>query len=104
MSPRTGLGTHVWIRWSIFSLLIVASTLYFPFTVIDTTVVFSGTVSGPSRPISPSSHRHAAFGLAPGIIAALRKPCGLRYNSTGHISAISGGTAVGLPAGPSMYQ
>jgi hypothetical protein len=56
----------------------VASTRYFPLTVIETTVTLSGTVSGPSRPISPSSHRQTAFGLAFGAAAALRKPCGLR--------------------------
>ncbi len=67
MSPSTGSGTQVWIRWSMFSELIVASTRYFPSTVIETMVIFSGVVVGPSRPISPSSQRHVARGFAPGI-------------------------------------
>jgi hypothetical protein len=35
--------------------------------VIETTVIFSGTVVAPSRPDSPSSHRHTARGFAPGF-------------------------------------
>ena len=57
-----------------FSLLIVASTRYFPSNGDRDDRDLSGVVVGPSRPISPSSHRQMALGLAPGIIAAFRKP------------------------------
>jgi hypothetical protein len=69
---------------------------------METTVIFSGDVVAPSRPISPSSHRQTARGLAPGIIAALRKPWGVSHMSSCHRSASSGRAATaGLP-GPSM--
>jgi len=49
---------------------------------------FSGMVSAPSRPISPNSQRHAALGFAPGICAALRKPCGFNTTQPPYLSNI----------------
>jgi hypothetical protein len=86
------------------ALLMVASTRYFPSTVIATTVTFSGLVVGPSRPISPSSHRQVATGFAPGSIAALRKPCGFSHMSSCQSSASSGGAGMGAAPGPSTDQ
>ena len=90
------------MRWSKFSPLIVASILNPPGAVICTTYTFSGIVVGPSRPISPSSQRQVAIGFAPGICAALRKPCGFIQSSTGKMSATSGSFRTGGPSAPSM--
>ena len=84
-----------------FCLLMVASTRYFPITMIDTTVTFSGATSGRSRPISPSSHRQNALGFAPGIIAAFRNPCGLIHMSSCQSSPSSGREAIGSVPVPS---
>src|SRR5258705_358064 len=51
------------MRWSMCSLLIVASIFHPPGAVICTTLVISGITVGPSRPISPSSQRHVALGF-----------------------------------------
>ena len=76
---------------------------YLP-NVIDTTCTLSGTVVGPSRPISPSSHRHTAFGLAPGSRAALRNPCGFIQISSWPIETSSGDIGTGVPPAPSTCQ
>ena len=60
----------------------VASTRYLPSIVIETTCIFSGATTLPSRPISICSHRQIAFGLAPGIRAAFRKPGGFSHKSS----------------------
>ena len=54
----------------------------FPSMVIETTCIFSGMTTLPSRPISICSHRQMAFGLAPGRRAALMKPGGFNHRSS----------------------
>ena len=82
----------------------VASTRNLPSTVIDTMNIFSGRTVAPSRPISPSSQRQVAWGLAPGSWAALRNPWGLIHMSSCHTSAWSGCAATGSPSSPSRCQ
>ena len=76
----------------------MAFTLYFPSTVIETTVTFSiFPVVAPSRPLSTISHRHTAFGLDPGAIAALMNPGGFSHISSCHSSALDGAAIGSVP-------
>ena len=81
-SPSAGSFTVVLIRWIWFCGLMVASTRYLPSIVIDTTCIFSGRTTLPSRPISICSQRQIALGLAPGRRAALRNPGGFSHRSS----------------------
>ena len=81
-SPSTFSFTVVLMRVMMFWLLMVASTRYFPSTVMPTTCTFSGETTLPSRPFSSCSQRHSARGFAPGIRAAFRKPCGVSQMSS----------------------
>ena len=81
-SPSAGSFTVVLMRVIWFCGLIVASTRYLPSMVMETTCIFSGITTLPSRPISICSQRQKALGLAPGNRAALRNPGGFSHRSS----------------------